>query len=264
MVYSSTVFDPLLNPVLEALGPLPAMIIVSLAVALLTTLIYKYATDQEKMKSLKATMKRYRKKISAVKDDRDKAMKLQREMMKVNGEYMRHSFKSMLFTIIPVMLFLGWFAAHFAFNPILPGESFNVTVELKDSVDGNVSLVAPQNITVDDAVVKNGSEGVVSWTGISGPKGTYDFSVRHDPSGEEQFFSVIITDQQHYENPVHLFEDSDSVFSRIEVGMEKLLMFEGVPVLGSLPLIKKAGWLGAYILFSLIFTTVLRKVMGVA
>ncbi|MFW5866050.1 MAG: EMC3/TMCO1 family protein, partial [Nanoarchaeota archaeon] len=103
MVYTSTIFDPLLNPILNAFGPLLSMIIISLFVAFLTTLIYRYATDQQKMKSLKSSMKRYRKKISKVKDDPDKAMKLQKEMMKLNGDYMKNSFKSMIFTIVPVM-----------------------------------------------------------------------------------------------------------------------------------------------------------------
>ncbi|MGM5480938.1 MAG: EMC3/TMCO1 family protein [Nanobdellota archaeon] len=266
MVYSSTVFDPILNPVLEALGPLLAMLVVSLVVALITTFIYKFATNQEKMKSLKESMNRYRKKISKASDDKDKALKLQKEMMKLNGEYMRHSFKSMIFTIIPVMLFLGWFAAHFAFTPIMPGESFNVTVEVKDTVNGTVSLIAPDNMTVQDELEKNLSDSQkAAWTGLSGPAGEYDLSIRHEPSGEEQFFSVLITEEQKYEPAIHSFEDDDSsVFSKIRIGMDKLLMFKGVPVLGSLPLIKKAGWLGAYILFSLIFSTVLRKVLKLA
>lgn len=266
MVYSSTIFDSILNPLLQALGPLLSMLIVSFVVALLTTLIYRYATDQEKMKSLKSSMKRYRKKVSNAKDDPDKAMKLQKEMMKMNGDYMRHSFKSMIFTIIPVMLFLGWFAAHFAFNPILPGESFNVTatVEEDNDVSGPVELMVPANVSVGDDAVKNISSGDVVWTNISSSNpGSYDLSVKHHPSGEEQFFEVIVSKEQEYAQQTNSFDDS-SVFSSISLGMEKLLMFEGVPVLGDLPLIKNAGWLGAYILFSIIFTSVLRKIMGVA
>lgn len=267
MVYTSTIFDPLLNPILNAFGPLLSMIIISLFVAFLTTLIYRYATDQQKMKSLKSSMKRYRKKISKVKDDPDKAMKLQKEMMKLNGDYMKNSFKSMIFTIVPVMLFLGWFAAHFAFNPILPGEEFNITVDIREGVSGSVELFAPDALSVDDDFVKNisGSNRIV-WTGISsGEPGEYDLSVIHNGTGEEKFFSVIITERQSYATPKHVFEEDESrAFSSISIGMDKLLMFEDVPVLGSLPLIKKAGWLGAYILFSIIFTSILRKLFDVA
>ncbi|MGM5480001.1 MAG: EMC3/TMCO1 family protein [Nanobdellota archaeon] len=264
MVYSSTFFDPVLNPLLHTLGPLWSMIIVSLFVALLTTVIYKYATNQEKMKSLKSSMKRYRKKISSAKDDKDKAMKLQKQMMKLNGEYMRHSFRSMIFTIVPVMLFLGWFAAHFAFVPILPGDTFNITAEVNEDVSGSLELRVPDNVSVSDNLTKQITNDSVVWTGVSGEKGEYDFSIYHNVSSTEEFFPVLITSKQLYAPPFNSFEEDSAVFSSIKIGMDKLLVFKEVPLLGSLPLIKKAGWLGAYILFSILFSTLFRKWFGVA
>ena len=260
MVYSSTIFDPILNPLLINLGPFWSLLIVTIFVSLLTTIIYKYATNQTEMRSLKESMNRYKKKISKVKKDPDKSLKLQSEMMKVNGQYMKHSFKSMIFTIVPLMLFLGWLSAHLAFQPILPAEEFNVTVTFEDNVTGSVSLILPDDVSASGALEKNITDSRAVFSSLSAPQGSYDIGI--SASDSEEFFPVLVSTNNLYAPPLTEFEDS-SVFASARVGLDKLYVFQAVPVLGSLPLIKKAGWLTSYILLSILFTSLLRKWMGV-
>src|SRR3989344_1948325 len=58
--------DPVLNPVLEPLvncSPFWAIVILSFVVSFLSTIAYKYFTDQEKMKNLKMKQKEYQKQM---------------------------------------------------------------------------------------------------------------------------------------------------------------------------------------------------------
>lgn len=259
MTFFETALDPILRPLLN-LGPLLTILIISLVVSLLTTVIYKYATDQTKLRKLKADMKRYQKKAMASKDDPDKAMKMQKEMMKLNGEYMRSSMKSMLYTFLPILLFFGWLGANLAFAPILPGASFDVSATFESDVVGNVTLVLPDSLSTTDILTKPVQE-VVFWNNISGPAGTYDLSVVHS-SGEEQLFTVLISDKQEYIPPEHLLESN--VFKSVVVGNEKLYVFRSVPVFNLIPLVKNFNWFWAYFLFSIIFSTALRKALKLA
>lgn len=256
-----TLLDPILNPLLP-LGSFWTIVIMSLIVSLFTTIIYKYATDQNKLRKLKADLERYQKKAQAAqKESPEKAMKIQKDMMKINGQYMKASFRSTLYTFIPVLIFFGWLGAHLTFAPIIPGDLFSVTAQLQPNIDGDFVLNLPDGVSAPilDLSAVNGS---VTWQNISGPEGTYEFSITHKESGEQHFFSVMIS-PYNYINPVNIIDES-TTFSSITVNQSKLYVFKNVFFFKNIPWIKNWGWLGAYILFSIIFSTSLRKAMKLA
>src|SRR4030043_2257506 len=105
-----------------------AILIISFAITLIITLVYKFTTDQKKMKKLKEEMKGYQKKIKEVsKSNPKKAMEIQQQAMKQNMEYMKHSFKSTLYTFIPIIIIFGWLNAHMAYYPLEPNQPFTIT-----------------------------------------------------------------------------------------------------------------------------------------
>lgn len=259
MTFFESALDPVLRPLLS-LGPLATIFIVSLVVSAITTIVYKYATDQNKLRKLKADMKRYQKKAMASKNDPDKAMQYQKEMMKLNGDYMRSSMKSMLYTFIPILLFFGWLGANLAFAPLMPDTPFNIQANLQSDVAGSVTLVLPPELSSTDVLTKNVSQ-VIVWSNISGPAGNYDLSVFHS-SGEEQFFNILITEDQAYVSPEHVLESS--IFKSVTVSHNKLYIFRNIPVLGNFPIFKNLNWFWTYFLFSIIFSTSLRKLLKLA
>lgn len=261
-MFLETVLNPVLNPLLP-LGPFWVIIIVSLVVSLLTTIIYKYTTDQTALRSLKADLKRKQKKVSALKSEPDKAMKMQKEIMKLNGQYMKASFKSMLYTFLPILIFFGWLGANLAFAPLLPGVPFNVSAQFEDGVSGNATLLLPPELNSTVPLTQTINDSKITWSAISDSQGVYDLSIRHEPSGEEQFVTLQIASEQKYEQPEYFFKDSP-VFSKIQIHYEKLYIFEGIFLLKDIPFIKNANWFWSYFLFSLLFSTVLRKALKLA
>lgn len=259
MAFFDSALDPILRPLLS-LGALMTILIITIVVTLITTIIYKYSTDQPKLRKLKADIKRYQKKAMAAKDEPEKAMKLQKEMMKMNGEYMKSSMKSMLYTFIPILLFFGWLGANLAFAPLIPGASFDVYTNFNQGASGTVELMLPAELSTTDVLVKNVTD-TVNWTGISGPAGEYDISFLHS-SGEEQFVNLIITNEQKYLQPVH--ELDSQIFKSVVVGNKKLYLFRDIPFFKSVPVIKNLNWFWTYFLISIVFSTALRKFMKLA
>ncbi len=95
-------------------NPRIAIIILSLIVTLFITIVTYFMTDRARMKEIKAKQKALRVEIKKFKHDPAKMMELNKQMMEDMPEQLKHSFKPMLVTIVPLLLLLGWLRATFA------------------------------------------------------------------------------------------------------------------------------------------------------
>jgi len=95
-------------------NPRIAIIILSLIVTLFITIVTFFMTDRARMKEIRAKQKALRIEIKKFKHDPAKMMELNKQMMEDMPEQLKHSFKPMLVTIIPLLLLLGWLRATFA------------------------------------------------------------------------------------------------------------------------------------------------------
>lgn len=100
------------GPLFKLPEPFPILII-SFVLTLVTTLIYKYATDQELMKTIKEDVKALQAEMKTLKDKPEKLMEKQKEAMQKNMKMMTQSFKPMLITFIPVVFIFGWLRTHY-------------------------------------------------------------------------------------------------------------------------------------------------------
>ncbi|MBI4141237.1 DUF106 domain-containing protein [Candidatus Woesearchaeota archaeon] len=103
----------ILSPLL-ALPPLWAITLLSFSIALLTTLIYKWTTNQSVMKELKDEIKKLQEQAKQLKDQPDKAMEIHKKVMETNMQYMSHSMKPTLITFLPIIIIFGWMQKNFA------------------------------------------------------------------------------------------------------------------------------------------------------
>jgi uncharacterized membrane protein (DUF106 family) len=105
------VFDNFLNSTLGVFiqwDPFYGLLVISFILMLLTTLIYKYFTDQEAMKSLKQEMKDIQKEMKEFKDDPAKMMELQKQSFSKMMESFKHQIKPMLITFVPFFILFPW------------------------------------------------------------------------------------------------------------------------------------------------------------
>lgn len=245
-----TLFNPVFLPLLRFLGPTLFVIVLSLLVSLLVTLAYKYLTNQEMMKSLKEDIKRHQEELKKHKDNPKKSMEIQKQAMSKNMTYMTSSLKPSLFTLIPLLLVFGWLNGHMSFEPLQPDKPFAVTATFVEGISGNATLVVPDEIAVLNENPQSITNGKVSWE-VKGKTGEYLLEVRY---GDNSFSKdVLIQEENGYKQPLKQFKDS--AVKSIEVAHEKIITLN---LFGW-----KLGWLGSYIIFSLIFSMVLRKVLKI-
>lgn len=240
--------DPYLSPILNSFGILGFVIFIALLVSLITIIVYKYTTDQTLMRNLKEETERLNKEAKKYMHDQKKAMSLQKQVFEKQMIVMKHSFTSTFITFLPIIILFGWLNANLAYAPITEGQEFTVSV-LFDNYAGKAELLVPKEITVDSAV-KDVKDNEADWK-LTGKEGEYLLELK---VGDKSYTKdVIITDKQKYAEALKNINDGTVKNIQIQYKTEKILNLFGW----------KLGWLGSYIIFALLFSIVLRKLLKV-
>jgi len=245
--------DPVFGPILK-LPPLLGVFLIAFFITLTITLVYKFTTDQKKMKKLKDELKEAQKKIKTLtKDNPQKALEVQQEMMKKNMEYMKHSFKSTLYTMLPILLIFAWLNSHMAFNQIMPDQEFKVTALFADGHAATISLSSIPDLVFIGNSTQTITENTAVWT-LKGSAGEY--KLQYDYNNENYDQELLITTEREYAPPEKAY--SDSKLKKTAIGNAPIRPFGDLSLFGWHP-----GWLGTYIIISLIASILLRKLMKV-
>ena len=235
--------------------------IFALITTLVTTIIYKYATDQKRLKEIKLKLKELRKKQKDHKKDTNKLMKLQKEMMSLNMEMMKQSFKSMLYTFIPLILLFTWMSANIAYEPINPSDNFTVTARISNSFPHELNKVnlsiAPDGVVSrnEGFVASRESRREVQWFVSAEEGGRYTLLVEGPTFSETK--DVLVTESLDYISPVESYRNSHLL--RLEVGNEPVRPLGSFSIFGLRP-----NWLFVYIVLSILFSVFIRKLLKVS
>ena len=246
------VFENLLNPIFNPLLNLPtiwAVILLSFFISVIITIVYKYTTDQNLMKQLKGEMKEFQREIKELRKDPEKAMQVQKKSMQTNMKYMMHSMRSTLFSFIPIIIIFSWMNANFAFDPIMPQQEFTTTVVFEENVHGDIEISVPEGLKINGAAKKEVKDGAVKWV-LSGEEGEYLLEYIFD--GKKYSKDVLISEKRYKEPEKRIRDD---IVSTIIVDHNKKILLN---LFGW-----EVGWLGSYIMFSIIFSILVRKVIKV-
>ena len=241
--FFNSIFTPLLS-----FSPFWTVFLIAFTISLVITVIYKFATDQRLMKELKTDMKKLQKEMKELKDHPEKMMAKQKLAMQKNMEYMKHSMKSTLFTILPIIIIFGWLNGTLGFEPINPGEDFTTEMEFVGGVQGTVRIVAPDGVTIISEEVQEVTDNKASWA-LNAEEGEYLLLYKFNDQSFEK--DVLITSGFGYKQPVKAIKDN--VVKSISINQKKLKVMN---LFGW-----KLGWLGTYIIFSIVFSMALRKLM---
>ena len=254
--FLNVVFSPLLK-----LPAVLAVLVLALVISLVIILITKYTTNQPLMKKLKEEIQNHQKQIKESRNNPSKAMELQKKAMEVNMKYMMHSLRPTIITFIPIILIFGWMSSIFAYESIHPQQEFSITAFFQNNAAGESTITVPDGIDVignKTAKIESYPTGLIfqtinkkaTWT-LKGKEGEYTVEV--DFNGEKQQKILLITDTDKYIEPVKRIADSQIKSIQIDYASKKLLNLYFF----------KLNWLWAYILFSIIFTMALRKILKV-
>ncbi len=240
----------MLDSFLQSFDYLTIISFLAFLITLINTLFYKYFTDQRLIKRLKEDIKKLREKMNKSKGDQNKQLKIQQEMMEKNMQVMKQSFRPMIYTILPLLLIFAWMSANLVYEPIMPGEEFEVVAVLSESFTESLDMV---ELSTDLEITGSSQEGVFKSWFLRGEEGVHLLEVSGPGFSEEK--EVLITPNKDYSAPVSSFDGS---LKEIRVEHDLVRPFGTFSLFGWRP-----GWLGSYILLSIFFSLVLRKLFKV-
>lgn len=241
--------DSVFRPVLHALGPTWFVVVVSACLSFLIVIVYRFATDQNLMKRLKTEIKELQAELKTLKNDKDKMMEVNKRMAETNMKYFMQSMKSSIYTLLPIILIYAYLNSVIAFEPIMPGEDFSVTLSFDEVLAGNVSVSAPQGLEVTGHTSKRIAEETI-------------FTFAGNPG---EYLIVFDTDSGSFDHTVKIQDDygyapqttsvKDSHLQTITTQLNKLIVFN---LFGW-----KLGWFGMYIIISILGSMLFRKLLKV-
>tara|TARA_Y100000310_G_C20425423_1_gene688818 strand:- start:9 stop:455 length:447 start_codon:yes stop_codon:yes gene_type:complete len=109
----SDIISPVMDPLMASLPTPYNLVLVSFLITGSITLVYKFITDQNLMKELKAEMKDLQKQMKQLKDNPEKMMAVQKQVMEKNMKYMMQSLKPTLITLIPILFIFNWLRTYY-------------------------------------------------------------------------------------------------------------------------------------------------------
>jgi uncharacterized membrane protein (DUF106 family) len=243
---------------LEFFRPFPILgiLLVSFLVTLLVTLVYKWTTKQAELKKLKKELKDLQGQLkSSAKMDPKKAMAIQKKAMEKNFQLMKHSLRPTLFTFLPLILIFGWLNAHMAYYEIPPGNEFSITGEFDKYLVGNATIMSTPSLDFIGSNEQQVADGKATWR-AKGDTGTYSVTIK---DGSHEFTTALLISQEwKYSAPERTFKGTS--LKKVIIGNEKVRPFGSwFNIFGWRP-----GWLASYIISSIAFSMLLRKLMDVA
>lgn len=112
-------FDLIFAPLL-LFNPIVSLLILSAFFTILVLVINRIFLNAKVMKEIKYKMEEIREKMTAAQKsgNTEESKKFLDEMMKTNSEYMKHSFKALIISIVVISLFLPWIRYRYAGMPV--------------------------------------------------------------------------------------------------------------------------------------------------
>ncbi len=254
-------FDPFLDAIFGVflnLGPVPALIVLSLIIALLGILVHKKFTNQEELKKSREDVTEIKKQLKEVsKTDPQKAMDLNKEQIEKTATQFRSTWKPMIITLLPFLILFGWLLINVGNQPIKPDQEFITSVIFKQPINETITIQIPDNITLLNEATQEVKPGKVGWwifktdRGIAewklnGKLGNYE--LKYTYKGIIYNKALLITDKYEYGRPQISIKDSDIIAIKINNKTLKILGLH---------------WMLVYIILTLIFSSIFRKLFKV-
>jgi len=258
--------DPVMGWLLY-LHPALAVLVISFIVSILITLAIKLLTDQTLMKDLRDELKDLQKQMKELRTNPNKLAKMNKRFMETNMKYMSHSMRPTLYTFLPIILVFGWLNAHM-FYPLAPGEPFEVTIEFAKEIDDSIQLNILEGLKqVEEPKIEKKK---ATWF-LSGDAGKYPLEISYKDIiyekevlvSEDEKIYVQAEDSLKIPGTLFFSSSDENGASKIIVSNDKVRPFKNLPVVQDIPWVSGWSWLGAYILFSLIFSMTLRRALKI-
>ena len=270
----NALLQTLFDGVMSLLRGFPAIVgiaILSLITAIGMLLVFRHASNQDKMAEVKNRIHACVFEIRLFNDDLRAILRAQAEILRHNATYIGLTIKPMLVMIVPMVLLIAQMQFYYGYSGLEPGEDGILTVHFKgDNSEGgekpSLSIDAPAGLVVETGSVWIPTENEMAWRVGAESVGEYELTIGWGDEVYEK--SVLVSSAVARRSPIRLepgfFNQllypaekplpKDSAIQSIELGYSE----EEVGLFGI-----HLHWLIWFFILSIVFAFSLKRFFGV-
>jgi hypothetical protein len=160
----SGIFNLIILP-FKTIDPIWSLALFSLLLGVLMLLIFRYTSDQQKIREVKSKIRAYIFELSLFKDDIGIVLSAQKNIFIHNLRYIKYALRPMLFMIIPVAIILIQLESWYGHRPLRPDEAAVVSLKLRYGVEPipDITLTTGKGIDIETPPLRIPGEREVDW-----------------------------------------------------------------------------------------------------
>ena len=182
MVHAAHIINLFFNFLFSPLNYISAswgLFISSAVTGIIMLIIFRYTSNQQKIKSVKDIIKAYILEIRLYKDSPRIIMKAFRQILVKNAIYMRYAIVPLLFVFIPVILVLFNLNARYNYRALSANEPFLIKANVVPDVDlRSLEIEVPDEIEILTPAVHMITENEINWKARVKKPGEYTITFR--------------------------------------------------------------------------------------
>ena len=172
-------FDQIMSP-WASLSPLWTLALFSLVTGLLMLLVFRYTSDQERIRVTKNGIKAHLLELWLFQNHPGIMLSAQARLLRLNGRYLRLGLKPMIIMSVPLAFLVISLDGWFGYRPLRPGEDVILSVEVRDGATGllgSVLLHGRNGVAVETPPLRIAQAKEVDWRIRAGAPGIHTVSL---------------------------------------------------------------------------------------
>ncbi len=160
----SGLFSLIITP-LKNLDPIWSLALFSLVIGIIMLIIFRYTSDQQRIRETKSKIREYIFELSLFKDEIGIVLSAQKNIFIHNLKYIKYALRPVLFIMIPLALILIQLESWYGHRPLKPDESAIVSLKLREGGPAlsDITLTAGEGITVETPPLRIPDQNETDW-----------------------------------------------------------------------------------------------------
>ena len=263
-----SIFDGLLYPFRE-FPPIVGLSVLSLLTGVALLLVFKKTSDQQGLEAVKRRIQGALFEIRLFNEDFRAILRAQREILRNNLTYLRHSAVPMLWTLPPLVLVMAQLQSHYGYRGLDVGSTVLLKVTYREGqapeAKPQLQVVAPPGLRVESPPVWIPSLRELAWNLVAEEAGSYEIQFFAGLQGITK--TVQVRDAIVRRSPIRVSGFLAELVYPAEGPLPRASPLESIEVIYPDAYVSAFGWdlhwMIVYFLLSIVFAFILRKPLGV-
>ena len=187
-------FNLLISP-LKNTDPIWSLAFFSLVIGILMLIIFRFTSNQQKIRETKSKIRAYIFELSLFKDEIGIVLSAQKNIFIYNFKYIKYALTPMLFMMVPLGVILIQLDSWYGHRPLRPDESAIVSLKLHDGDDSpsDITLTSGDGIKIETTPLRIPDQNEIDWRIRAQEAGDQDLTF--NVSGEEIRQKVVVSEK---------------------------------------------------------------------